>query len=224
MLALVPKLTSGLVLTPAVQPHGHAVQQRSHCVMQKRDAQGYLDESELTGWKELKKSTALGATVTEWKNLPESAQALIDSVRAGDVEFDATMAAIDEGYDATEVSFEVGDVKSAAGSNMGSGKILSLGILAGLNVEETLGLFGGFYRDVKATPDGDDHPNIRAFMTVGFEGVTFPTGLVLSPKSAFDMEAGDLSSSTSQVDDALAASAQIGEGDDWDPDSEIWIP
>jgi hypothetical protein len=191
----------------------------------KRDADGYLLETELTGWTELKKSTALGATVTEWKDLPPKAQQLIDAVKAGDVEFEETMAAIEEGYDVTEVSFDVGEQKNSAGTNMGSGKILSFGTLAGLSVEETCKLFGKFYRDdVLGNPDGDDHQNIRNFMKTGWEGVTFPWGLVLSPKAAFNMEAGDLSTSTDQVADALAASEQISADDDWDPDSEIWIP
>ena len=44
-------------------------------------------------------------------------------------------------------------------------------MLAGLSKEETLALFGGYYRDVVATPEGDDHPNIRNFMKSGWEGV-----------------------------------------------------
>ena len=45
-------------------------------------------------------------------------------------------------------------------------------MLAGLSKEETLALFGGYYRDVVATPEGDDHPNIRNFMKSGWDGVT----------------------------------------------------
>ena len=56
-------------------------------------------------------------------------------------------------------------------SNVGSAKLLSFGVLAGLSKEETLALFGGYYRDVLATPDGDDHPNIRNFMKSGWDGV-----------------------------------------------------
>ena len=168
--------------------------------------------------KELAKSTALGATVTEWKDLPPAVQTLVDAVKAGDVEFDQTIGAIDESYDTTEVSFKVGEADNKAGTNMGSAKILSLGVLAGLSKDETLKLFGAYYRDdVLGSPEGTDHANIRNFMKVGWEGVTFPTGLVLSPKAAFDME-------EVSVDDALAASAQISGEDDWDPDSEIWIP
>ena len=40
---------------------------------------------------------------------------------------------------------------------------------------------------------------------------------MLSPKAAFAME-------EVSVADALAASESIGEDDEWDPDSEIWIP
>ena len=43
-------------------------------------------------------------------------------------------------------------------------------MLAGLSKEETLALFGGYYRDVVATPEGDDHPNIRNFMKSGWDG------------------------------------------------------
>ena len=129
-------------------------------------------------------AATVGAKVTEWKDLPASAQTIIDAVRAGDVEFEQVMSAIEEGYDSTDVSFSVGDVQSKAGSNLGSAKIFSFGVLAGLSKEETLCLFGQFYRDVVATPDGDDHPNIRAFMKGGWEGVSFPNGLMLSPKAA----------------------------------------
>ena len=80
--------------------------------------------------------------------------------------FDDVISAIDAGYDETEVGFEVNGVKSAPGKNLGSAKVFSLGILAGLSKEETLACFGQYYRDVVANPDGDDHPNIRAFMQV----------------------------------------------------------
>lgn len=58
----------------------------------------------------------------------------------------------------------MGDVQSASGENMGSSKILSLGRLAGLSEQETLCLFGHYYKDVCSNPEGTDHPNIRAFM------------------------------------------------------------
>mmetsp|Transcript_22441 Transcript_22441/g.45813 ORF Transcript_22441/g.45813 Transcript_22441/m.45813 type:complete len:231 (+) Transcript_22441:36-728(+) len=192
-----------------------------------RDAEGYIKEDALGDWTKLKKSTALGATVTEWRDLPESVQPIVTALREKpeSVEFDAVISAIDAGYDMTEVEFEVNGLKSAPGTNVGSAKLLSFGVLAGLSKEETLALFGQYYRDVVANPSGDDHPNIRNFMEAGWDGVSFPWGLMLSPKAAPGIsEDGGLSAQTASVADALAASAQIGEDDEWDPDSEIWIP
>ena len=55
------------------------------------------------------------------------------------VEFDDVISGIDAGYDATEVEFEVNGLKSPPGSNVGSAKLLSFGVLAGLSKEETIG-------------------------------------------------------------------------------------
>lgn len=216
---------SGLVLGPVLAPR--TLVRVQPLAMVERDDQGYIKEEALGDWTELKKSTALGATVTEWRDLPKGAQGIVTAVRESPdtVEFDDVISALDAGYDATEVEFEVNGLKSAPGSNVGSAKLLSFGVLAGLSKDETLALFGGYYRDVVATPDGDDHPNIRNFMTSGWEGVSFPWGLTLSPKAAPGLAAEKgLSAQTDSVADALAASEQIGGDDEWDPDSEIWIP
>merc|ERR1719217_140745 len=208
-------VATGFLVGPFYAPH--RLQRRT--VMQTRDEQGYIAESELGDWTKLKKSTALGATVTEWKDLPTEVQPIVTAVKesAASVAFADGIGAIDAGYDATEVEFEVNGLKSAPGKNLGSAKIFSLGILAGLSKDETLACFGQYYRDVLANPDGDDHPNIRGFMQAGWDGVSFPWGLMLSPKAAFAME-------EVSVADALDASASIGADDEWDPDSEIWIP
>jgi hypothetical protein len=48
---------------------------------------------------------------------------------------------------------------------------------------------------------------------------------MLSPKAAPGLaDEKGLSAQTDSVADALAASEQIGGDDEWDPDSEIWIP
>ena len=98
------------------------------------------------------------------------------------VTFKKTIELIELNYDAKAVAFSVGEVVSEAGQNMGSAKILSLGKVAGLSEETTLQLFGEIYADVVATPDSDNHPNIRNFMKVGWEGVTFPDGPCLVKK------------------------------------------
>ena len=53
---------------------------------------------------------------------------------------------------------------------------------------DTLRCFGQYYEDVVATPDGDDHGNIRNFMKCGWKGVSFPAGLALQPKGAYEYE------------------------------------
>ena len=71
--------------------------------------------------------------MTEWRDLPEAAQTIVTAVRETPetVEFDDVISGIDAGYDATEVEFEVNGLKSAPGSNVGSAKLLSFGVLAG---------------------------------------------------------------------------------------------
>jgi omega-amidase len=71
-------------------------------------------------------------------------------------------------------------VNSAVGQNEGSAKIFSFGRLAGLSAEDTLVLFGEHYRDVKNTPSGTSHANIRAFMKNGWAGVKFPDGFAFT--------------------------------------------
>jgi len=63
---------------------------------------------------------------------------------------------------------------SSAGSNEGSCKILAFAKMQKLTQEQTLALFGGYYRDdVLKHPNGDDHANIRNFMLCGWAGVSF---------------------------------------------------
>ena len=105
-------------------------------------------------------------------------------------EFAAVMDAIEDSFEFRPVPFQCGELASEAGTNSGSAKIFSLGKLAELDEAQTLALFGQYYQDVKDTPDGDDHGNIRNFMKSGWAGVDFPAGLALIPKgSAYEYEA-----------------------------------
>ena len=135
--------------------------------------------------------------------------------KQGEIPFELTMEAIDEMYETVEVPFSVGDVKSEAGQNMGSAKILSFGKISGLERNTVLQLFGDYFRkDVLGNPEGDDHPNIRALMAApagagragarrtwaalprrvprgdtaqgGMEAVEFPEGYALVPKKMQD--------------------------------------
>ena len=49
-------------------------------------------------------------------------------------------------------------------------------------------LWGQYYRDVLATPDGTDHQNIRNFMKNGWDGVDFYNGISLTKKTVGDAE------------------------------------
>lgn len=84
------------------------------------------------------------------------------------------------------------------GENEGSAKVLSYAALSNLDKDNTLKLWGQYYRDVKASPDGDDHQNIRNFMKSGWDGVPFENGIALTRKN-------------------------VGENE-WDEFAESWIP
>jgi len=99
------------------------------------------------------------------------------------IEFEQTMAAIEDGFDYSPVAFSCGEVVSTAEQNQGSAKIFSFAKLQKLNQKTTLELFGRYYReDVLKNADGADHGNIRNFMKTGWDGVAFPDGLALTAK------------------------------------------
>jgi len=101
------------------------------------------------------------------------------------IEFADTMAVIGENYHYQPTAFSNGlteAVQNAAGQNEGSCKIFAFAKLHDLSVEQTLHLFGGYYRDeVLSHPDGNDHANIRRFMRDGWNGIQF-SGEALLPK------------------------------------------
>ncbi|SDB30498.1 HopJ type III effector protein [Pseudomonas sp. NFACC23-1] len=94
-------------------------------------------------------------------------------LKSGEHAFADTLAFIAAGYDYQPQAFNNGGVQNAAGQNEGSCKTLGLALLEGLSDEEALLAFGEHYRSVLATPDGNDHGNIRALMAHGLAGVKF---------------------------------------------------
>eukprot|EP00571_Detonula_confervacea_P014241 CAMPEP_0172297744 /NCGR_PEP_ID=MMETSP1058-20130122/656_1 /TAXON_ID=83371 /ORGANISM="Detonula confervacea, Strain CCMP 353" /LENGTH=214 /DNA_ID=CAMNT_0013006929 /DNA_START=46 /DNA_END=690 /DNA_ORIENTATION=+ len=115
-----------------------------------------------------------------------------------DLMFDEFITLCDEQYEFGLVEFKNGDVVNKAGENDGSAKVLSYAALADMDKDLTLKLWGQYYRDVLATPDGSDHQNIRNFMKSGWDGVDFSNGIGLTKKT-------------------------VGDGE-WDWDSESFIP
>ena len=90
------------------------------------------------------------------------------------IQFEDVIAYIDEHYNFTPTAFKNGNVMNEANQNNGSCKIFSFAKLQKLNTEETLALFGDFYRkDVLENPEGDDHQNIRNFIKFGWEAIEF---------------------------------------------------
>lgn len=98
------------------------------------------------------------------------------------IDFKEVIAFIDEHYDFTPTKFKNGNTVNEANENNGSCKIFSFSKLNDLSKEETLNLFGEFYReDVLKNPEGTDHQNIRNFIEFGWDGISFE-GKALSRK------------------------------------------
>jgi len=90
------------------------------------------------------------------------------------INFKEVIAYIDENYDFTPTKFTNGNTTNEANQNNGSCKVFSFAQLKNLSKEQTLSLFGEFYReDVLNNPDGTDHQNIRNFIKFGWDGISF---------------------------------------------------
>ena len=90
------------------------------------------------------------------------------------IDFKEVIAYLDEHYDFTPTKFTNGNAVNEAGENNGSCKVFSFAKLHDLSKEETLSLFGDFYRiDVLKNPNGTDHQNIRNFMELSWAGISF---------------------------------------------------
>ncbi len=87
--------------------------------------------------------------------------------------FSDTMNIIEALYDFTPSAFSNGSLRNEAGENNGSCKLFAFAKLNDFSEAETLACFGEYYRDVLATPKGNDHQNIRNFMTTGWKGIQF---------------------------------------------------
>ncbi len=98
------------------------------------------------------------------------------------LEFAEVIQVIKDNYAFTATDFQCGSANNAAGSNEGSCMILAFAKMHNISQEKTPYLFGNFYReDVLKHPDGEDHTNIRNFISHGWEKVTFDSE-PLSPK------------------------------------------
>jgi hypothetical protein len=90
------------------------------------------------------------------------------------VEFNDTMAVIEQNYTFKETAFTNGDLRNDAGENSGSCKLFYFAQLQDLDQQQTLACFGSYYRDdVLQHPDADNHQNIRNFIKTAWSGIAF---------------------------------------------------
>lgn len=90
------------------------------------------------------------------------------------INFPDVISHIDAHYQFTPTAFQNGDTYNAANQNNGSCKVFSFAKLLQLSKEQTLLLFGDYYRkDVLQNPEGTDHQNIRNFIKFGWDGIKF---------------------------------------------------
>ena len=98
------------------------------------------------------------------------------------IQFHDVIAYIDQHFNFKPTRFTNGKLVNESNPNNGSCKIFSFAKLNKLSKEETLALFGDYYRkDVLENPDAEDHQNIRNFMKYGWDGISFE-GEALSNK------------------------------------------
>jgi hypothetical protein len=94
------------------------------------------------------------------------------------ISFDETMTVINTNYHYQPTEFINGLNEelliNQAGTNEGSCKIFAFAKIHQLNQQQTLNLFGDYYRiDVLNNPQGTGHQNIRNFIKFGWNGISF---------------------------------------------------
>lgn len=100
-------------------------------------------------------------------------QELLVAIDQQELNFKDVLAYIDAHFVYQPSSFQNGTQFNTADENQGSARVLYLGRMSGLSVEDTLKLFAEHYRSVLADPEGTDHQNIRQFMQQGWAAVRF---------------------------------------------------
>ena len=90
------------------------------------------------------------------------------------ITFPETIAVIEENFNFAPTAFKNGTQNNEAGQNSGSCKLFAFAKLQNFSKDETLACFGSYYfEDVLKNPDENDHQNIRNFMKLGWDGISF---------------------------------------------------
>lgn len=101
---------------------------------------------------------------------------LIDKIQSQPetILFPEVIEYIDSKYNFTPTRFTNGTTVNEANQNNGSCKLFYFAKTHEFSPEQTLQLFGNFYRiDVLENPNGTDHQNIRNFMKTGWNGIVY---------------------------------------------------
>lgn len=109
-------------------------------------------------------------------------QDLIASLESQTHEFSATLAFIEDWYEFTPSGFQNGPVRNESNENQGSAKLLALAEHLQLTHQQLLYCFGEHYRDVLATPDAENHFNLRYLVSTNTPDVQFDH-FPLTPKA-----------------------------------------
>ncbi|WP_430461605.1 HopJ type III effector protein [Thalassolituus sp. LLYu03] len=97
----------------------------------------------------------------------------LTALRSDDHLFATTLAFISEWFEFNASAFNNGGVMNSAEQNQGSCKVFALAQLLDLSKEDALRCFGEHYRDVLATPDVNNHHNLRRVLRDGLSDITF---------------------------------------------------
>lgn len=118
---------------------------------------------------------AVWTTAQATKNLLNGQPYIYDDLKDG-FTFNDVITWIDTHYDFTYIPFSVGALENTDTSKTtGSCKVLAYAKLVWPKLSQVgaLDLFAEHFTNVKETPEGTNHPNIRALMKCGIDGVVF---------------------------------------------------
>ncbi len=100
-------------------------------------------------------------------------QAFLAAIETDSHQFADTLAFINQWFDFTPSAFRNGMVDNTAEQNQGSCRVLAMALLLGLGNEQVLKCFGEHFRDVLATPNANNHHNLRRLQQEGLVDIHF---------------------------------------------------
>jgi hypothetical protein len=112
-------------------------------------------------------------TSIDMRNFEQAKHVFLNTLESNENPFSDTLAFIDQWYEHTPCAFTNGNVANSENQNQGSCKVLAFAIAEGLTDLQALQCFGEHYRDVIATPNVDNHHNLRRLLKDGLVDISF---------------------------------------------------